>query len=235
VSHDTATGSMPLVEHLRELRVRVLYSAAAVFVGMGLSLAFTHPVIEGLTAMCDVCRFIVVRPTESFVMYFRVALILGLALATPVVLYQMVAFVIPALHRQEKRYLYLMLPGAGALFALGLLFAYRVVVPRSINFLATFLLGVAEPAWSIGEYISFVTNLMFIIGVTFQTPLVVFLLAKIGVLSPAAMRRYRRHAILIVAVLAAVLTPTPDPFTMILVMAPMLLLYELGILLARFA
>jgi sec-independent protein translocase protein TatC len=89
--------------------------------------------------------------------------------------------------------------------------------------------------WRIGNYIAFVTNLLLIIGVTFQTPLVVFLLARIGILSPALMRHYRRHAIVLLAVLAAILTPTPDPFTMMLVLGPMILLYELGILLTRFA
>jgi sec-independent protein translocase protein TatC len=235
VSNEPPLAAMPLLDHLRELRVRMVYAAGAVVIGLLASMAFARPVIDGLTEMCDVCQFIVIRPTEGFIAYFRVALVLGLVLALPVVLYQIVAFILPALHRHERRYLYLMLPGATLLFAAGLAFAYFLVVPRSINFLAQFMMGVATPAWSLGNYIAFVTNLMFVIGLAFQTPLVVFVLARIGLLTPARMSRYRRHAILIIAVLAAVLTPTPDPFTMLMVMVPMWLLYELGIILARFA
>lgn len=223
------------MDHLRELRTRVLYSAGAVVIGMFASLAFAGAVARGLERMCTVCRFIYSRPTESFTTYFRVALVLGLALATPVVLFQVVAFVLPALHPSERRRLYVLLPGAGALFAAGLAFAYFIVLPRSVNFLATFQSDLAQPYWTFGEYLAFVTNLMLVIGVAFQTPLVVFMLARLGVVSAARLGRYRRHAVLVIAIAAAVLTPTPDPFTMVLVMAPMWILYELGIVLARVA
>jgi sec-independent protein translocase protein TatC len=235
VSSDEPLAVMPLVEHLRELRKRVIYSAGAVLVGLLASLVFAEPVAKGLERMCTVCQFIYSRPTESFTTYFRVALVLGLVLAMPVVLYQVVAFVVPGLHRHERRYLYLVLPGAAALFALGLAFAYRVVLPRSVDFLAGFQSDLASPFWTLGEYLAFVTNLMFVIGLAFEMPLVVFLLAKLRIVTPQRMAHYRRHAIVLLAVLAAVLTPTPDPFTMLLVLAPMWLLYELGIVLARFA
>jgi sec-independent protein translocase protein TatC len=228
-------ASMPLMDHIRELRTRILVSAAAVAVGMAASLFVTRPVINGLEHMCTVCDFIFIRPTEAFAAYFRTALLLGLILALPVILYQAVAFIVPGLHRHERRVLYLMLPGAGVLFALGLAFGYFLVVPRSINFLATFLGQSAAPAWSLGLYISFVTNLLFVIGITFQTPLVVFVLARLGLATPSRLAHYRRHAIVAIAIAAAVLTPTPDPFTMFLVMVPMVVLYELGILLARLA
>lgn len=226
---------MPLMEHIRELRTRILRSLAAVLAGTAVALVAAQPIIHGLQSMCTVCTYIFIRPTEAFGAYFRVALVLGIALALPVLIYQVVAFVLPGLHRRERRYLYLMLPGGLLLFLIGLAFGYLVVVPRAINFLATFLMGTAEPAWSLGMYISFVTNLLFIIGLTFETPLIVLVLAKIGLATPDRLTRYRRHAILVIAVAAAVLTPTPDPVTMFLVMAPMVLLYEFGILLARIA
>jgi sec-independent protein translocase protein TatC len=233
MSRGAETAAMPLMEHIRELRRRVLLSAAAVLGGTAVSLIVTRPVIGGLQEMCTVCEYIFIRPTEAFAAYFRVALVLGLVLAMPVVLFQAVAFVMPGLHPHERRYLLLMLPGAAALFALGLAFGYFVVVPRAIDFLATFLMGSATPAWSLGMYIAFVTNLLFVIGLTFQTPLVVLVLAKVGLATPARLTRYRRHAVLVCAIAAAVLTPTPDPVTMFLVMVPMLVLYEVGILLSR--
>ena len=185
--------------------------------------------------MCRVCTFQIVDPTEGFVTYFRIALVLGLVFAIPVILYQVVAFVLPALHRNERRYLFLMLPGAAVMFAIGLSFGYFIVLPRTINFLAEFLIDYAEPNWRLSNYVAFVTNMLLMVGMAFLTPLAVYLLSKLGVVSPAFLSHYRRHAIVVLAVLAAVLTPTPDPFTMFLVLAPIVLRYELGIVLARFA
>jgi sec-independent protein translocase protein TatC len=242
--------SMPLMEHLRELRTRLIYSVGALFVGMMLSLSFSESVMYGLMGVCGSgCCFQAIEPLEKVTTWFRIALILGLVIATPVILYQIVAFVMPALHRHERRYFLLLLPGAGVLFAVGLLFGYYLVLPQTIGFLVGFLggstdltkLGGGIPDESgifftclrISTYISFLTNLLLVIGLAFQTPLVVFLLSKIGLLTPAIMTRYRRHAIVVIAVLAAVLTPTPDPFTMFMVAVPMYILYELGGLMAR--
>jgi sec-independent protein translocase protein TatC len=169
------------------------------------------------------------------VTFFRVALVLGLVFATPVVLYQVVAFVAPGLHASERRILFLMLPGAAVMFALGLAFGYFVAVPRAVAFLSTFLGWAAEPNWTLSNYVAFIMNMLLVVGVTFETPLVIFVLAKLHIVSPAFLAHYRRHAIVLLAVLAAVLTPTPDPFTMLIVLAPMVVLYEVGILLARFA
>ena len=236
---DGPLPAMPLTEHLRELRTRLIWSVGALLAGMLASVAFAGRVIAGLSAMCQAClhpcHIQVVHPTEGVVTYFRVALVLGLVVSLPVLLYQLVAFVLPALHRHERRYLFLLLPGATVFFALGLAFGYFVVLPQTICFLADFLGPSADPNWTMGNYIAFVTNMLLVIGIAFQTPLVVYLLAKIGIVRPALMARYRRHAIVVLAVLAAVLTPTPDPFTMFLVLVPMVLLYELGLLLARFA
>ena len=234
MSSGDPAAKMPLMDHLRELRTRVMYSVGALLVGMVISLVVTRQMIAGLTEMCDVCQFIVIRPTESIIAYFRVALILGLVLATPVILYELVSFVLPGLHENERRYLFLLLPGSAIMFALGISFGYFIVLPRTINFLASFLIDEAAAAWSLGTYIAFVTNLLFVVGVSFLTPIVVYMLSKLGILSPQILSRYRRHAILIIAIIAAVLTPTPDPFTMILVATPMIVLYELGILMARF-
>lgn len=230
--------TMPLVEHLRELRKRVMLSLGAVLLGMGLSLTVSPRVMNYLIGLCGECEIISTQPLEQFTTYFRVALLLGIALGMPVILYQIVMFVMPALHRHERRYMLFMLPGAGVLFLVGVGFGLMIVLPRTIQFLAQFLAGSSvevRPAFTLGAYIAFMTNLLFIIGASFQTPLVVYLMAKLGVVSTAFLSRYRKHAILVLAVLAAVMTPTPDPFTMLMVLGPMYALYELGILLARFA
>ncbi len=148
-------------------------------------------------------------------------------------------YVMPALHKHEKRYLILLLPGASVLFIVGLVFGFELVLPRTISFLATFLAEgdsmVAKPTYRIGNYVAFMSNLLFMIGAAFQTPLVVYLFAKLGIVTPAFLSHHRKHAILVLAVLSSIMTPTPDPFTMLMVFIPMVLLYEVGILLARFA
>lgn len=231
----SAPSAMPLLEHLRELRNRLIYTVAALGVGMILSLPLSVSVIEGLQELCAACEIIAVHPTETVITYFRVSLVLGLVIATPVILYQAVSFVSPGLHDQERRIFYIMLPGAALLFAGGLVFGYFVALPRAVAFLSTFLGDVAAANWTLSNYVAFTMNLLLVVGIAFQTPLVIFVLAKLNIVSPAFLRHYRRHAIVLMAVAAAVLTPTPDPFTMVILLAPMILLYELGILLARFA
>jgi sec-independent protein translocase protein TatC len=234
----TTLSTMPLMEHLRELRGRLMWSVGTVMVGMIIGWFAAQPVIDALTSMCTVCDrgFIAVRVLETLVTKLRVAFIVGLAFAMPMVLYQIVAFVLPALHRHEKRYLWLFLPGASLLFIAGMAFGFTFVVPRTVNFLVGFLEGTEnlEVQPRIDDYVSFMTNLVLVIGLAFQTPLVVLLLTKLRIVSAQTLGRYRRHAVLVIAVAAAVLTPTPDPFTMFMVMGPMYILFELGILLSRF-
>ncbi|MFQ5459273.1 MAG: twin-arginine translocase subunit TatC [Anaerolineae bacterium] len=233
ISQDRA--AMPLMDHLRELRRRLIYIVAALVVGMVLSLPATIRVMRGLQDVCPLCQLQAIHPTETIVTYFRVSLVLGMVFAMPVILYHAVAFVSPGLLPAERRLLYLMLPGAAVLFALGLAFGYFLAVPRAVAFLSQFLGDVAAAQWTLSNYVAFVMNLLLIIGLTFETPLVVFVLAKLNIVTPAFLGHYRRHAIVIMAVVAAVLTPTPDPYTMLLVLAPMIVLFELGVLLARIA
>lgn len=240
-------AAMPLMEHLRELRTRLMWSVGSVMIGMIIGLGFSKAVINGLIGMCTACNeMIVVQPLEGFTTYFRVALMLGVCFATPMLVYQLVAFVMPALMPGERKWLYIFLPGAFVLFVCGLLFGYFIVFPRTINFLIKFLDGSATaqltggtikivPRPQLSLYIAFFTNLLMIIGLTFETPLLVLLLAKLKLVTTKTLGRYRRHAIIVMAVAAAILTPTPDPFTMLMVLVPMYLLYEMGILLARFA
>jgi sec-independent protein translocase protein TatC len=157
------------------------------------------------------------------------------ALAMPVLVYQLISFIAPGLTRQEKRYLYFVLPGATISFVAGAAFAYFIMLPTAIPFLKGFLSDIIEPNWFVDKYISFITSLLFWVGLSFETPLLIFFLSKLGIVTPAVLSRYRKYAILVIAVLAAVITPTPDPFNMVLVMGPLILLYEIGILLAKLA
>ena len=225
---------MTLIEHLEELRGRLIKSAIALAVTTLASLIFTGRLLKILVAPAGI-KPIFLRPTEMFVTYMRVALISGTALAMPVIVYQVLRFVLPALKPHERRYLYIIVPGATFSFLLGLAFAYFAMLPFALRYLLSFGGNIAEAKWAIGEYISFVTKLLFWVGVTFETPLLVFFLAKLGVVTPEMLARYRKYAIVAIAVLAAVITPTPDPFNMMVVMVPLLILYEIGVLLAKLA
>ena len=178
---------------------------------------------------------IFLRPTEMFVTYMKVALLSGVAIAMPVIVYQFIRFVLPALKPNERRYLTIIIPGATLSFLLGLTFAYFAMLPFALRYLLTFGGDLVEAKLAIADYISFVTTLLFWVGIIFETPLLIFFLAKIGVITPQMLSRNRKFAYLATAIIAAVITPTPDPFNMMVVMVPLVVLYEVGVLLARLA
>jgi sec-independent protein translocase protein TatC len=153
----------------------------------------------------------------------------------PVIVYQIGRFVSPGLTKEEKRYLFILVPGATISFLGGVAFAYFVMMPAAIPFLLGFLSDVVEQRWAIGEYLSFVTSLLFWIGLAFELPLFVYFLAKIGLVNAEMLSRNRKYALVGIAVLSAVITPTVDPLNMALVMGPLIVLYELGVILARIA
>ncbi len=224
-----------IIEHLEELRGRLIRSVIALTVTTLFSFIFARQFLQLLIAPMGETPPVSLSPTTNIVVFAKVALISGVALAMPVLVYQLISFIAPGLTAQERRYLYLVLPGATVSFVAGVAFAYFVMLPRTIPFLKGFLGDVIQPSWSIDKYISFITFLLFWVGVSFETPLLIFFLAKLGIVTSASLSRYRKYAILVVAVIAAVITPTPDPFNMILIMLPLIVLYEIGILLARLA
>ncbi|NIV30932.1 MAG: twin-arginine translocase subunit TatC, partial [Anaerolineae bacterium] len=165
----------------------------------------------------------------------KVALLCGVILAMPFIVYQVARFIAPGLTKSEKRYLWVLVPGATLCFITGVAFAYFVMLPAALPFLGSFMADLIEQNWAIGEYLSFVTSLLFWIGVAFELPLFVYFLAKAGVIDAQTLSKNRKYAIIAIAVLAAVITPTVDPLNMALVMGPLIVLYELGVILARIA
>ncbi len=226
---------MPLMDHLRELRTRLIRAVLALFVTTSVSFLVAKRALEFLIRPMGETLPQALKPTEVIGNYMKVALICGVALAMPIIVYQIGRFVTPALNRRERRYLYLLVPGATLSFVAGAAFAYFVMMPTAIPFLQGFLSDIIEQRWAIGEYLSFVTSLLFWIGVSFELPLFVFFLAKLGILKAETLSKNRKYAIVGIAVLAAVITPTVDPLNMFLVMGPLIILYELGVLLARIA
>ncbi|MPM68878.1 Sec-independent protein translocase protein TatC [bioreactor metagenome] len=163
----------------------------------------------------------------------RVSLLLGVILAFPMIIYQLLLFVLPGLNIREKRSILLAIPFATLFFLAGVAFAYFVMLPAALPFLINFLGVTTNPRLS--SYISFITNLLFWIGVVFELPLLVYVIARFGLLTPKNMLRYWRQAIVIIAILAAIITPTVDPVNMSLMMLPLVVLYFISVLFAWLA
>lgn len=226
---------MSLFEHLNELRIRLTWAAAALFVGTAISMIFAKQALQLLILPLGTYVPQTISPTENFVVYFRVALIGGVIIAMPMIVYQAVRFILPGLMPEERKYLYFLLPGATISYAAGVAFAALIMLPTAINFMQNFLRDVIQPGWTLDNYIDFVTRVLFWMGIVFETPLLIFFLAKLGIVNSRQLARGRKWAVLGTAVVAALVTPTPDPVNMMIVMVPLYLLYELSIILARFA
>jgi len=237
LAHEGAPGDKELTifEHLSELRERMIKATLALVIGTLISVAFANRALEVLTLPLGQQVPQTIHPTESFVVYFRVALIGGVTLAMPVIVYQIVAFMVPGLMPQEKKYLYYLLPGVFICFGGGVAFAALIMLPAAIHFMQGFLATIVENRWTLNNYIGFVTRVLFWMGVVFQTPLIMFFLTKLGVTTPKKLSRFRKYAILLISIIAALVTPTPDPINMMIVMLPLYLLYEVGIVLSRIA
>jgi len=220
-----------ILEHLTELRGRLIKCFIALMVGTVLAMFFVEPSIRLLTRPLGDTIPQTLAPTESLSVYFRIAFIGGVALAMPVLVYQIVAFLLPGLLPEERQYLYLLIPGVTISFIVGAVFCVAVMLPAAISFMQGFLETVVENRWSLDYYISFITRVMFAMGVVFQTPLVLLFLSKLGIVNAKQLGGFRKYAVLLTSIVAAIITPTPDPFNMMLVMIPLYLLYEVGVLL----
>ena len=226
---------MTYSEHLVELRERLIKCTVALAVAIAISFLFTNTIFDILKSRSAGVTLIRTGVAEMIGTYFKVAVLTGVILAMPVWLYQIMMFVAPGMTRQERRYLFAALPGIIASFVIGVLFGYFVLLPPALNFLIHFGEDIALPLIRVGDYVSVVTSLLFWIGVIFETPLVIFILARLGVVTPKLLAQHRKHAAVGAFVIAAVITPTVDPVNQTLVAGPLILLYELGIQLARLA
>jgi sec-independent protein translocase protein TatC len=226
-------AEMTLQEHLVEVRdrlVRVLMVLLPLFV---LAFFLSPNVLHQIQMKAQATEGLDVRsPTDPLTLYFKVALYIAVALGMPAIIYQVVAFLSPGLTRKEKRALFSALPFISLLFLGGIAYGYFVAAPQALIFLSGFQSNVFSWQPDGQETLSFFLTLMLGLGISFQLPLVMFVLAKLGILLPRQMRAWRRYAVLVIAIAAAVITPSTDPFNMILVAIPLYLLYELGIIIS---
>jgi len=227
---------MSLLEHLEELRRRLLICLVAVAIGTAIAFIFSDALMEVLLRLAgpDI-QVQAIEVPEKFTTSMRLALIMGIALAMPVLIHQTWLFLRPALFPHERRYILLGLPLVTLFFVGGVLFSYFLALPAALRFLLNFGSGLVSTRPQLGPYLSFVSTLLLWSGISFELPVFLFFLAKIHVLDWRRLARWRKYAFLIICILAAVITPTPDPVNMMIVALPLYLLYEIGILLARLA
>ncbi|MCH8987460.1 MAG: twin-arginine translocase subunit TatC [Chloroflexi bacterium] len=229
------------LQHLGELRRRVFICVVAVLVGSAASFVFFEQLIEILVQPARDLNLgtggdlIYTEVTELLTTAIKVSIVAGLVLASPVIIYQAVMFVAPGLTGREKRYLFGFMPAVISAFAGGVAFAYFVLTPPALHFLLTFGGDVAVPLIRVSNIVNLMIRLLFWMGLAFETPLVMYLLAQLGIVSAQSLSRFRRYWVVVAFVLAAIITPTVDPFNQALVAGPLLVLYEVGILLARIA
>lgn len=229
---------MGLFEHLNELRVRLTRAFLAVFIGTVIGFFFAGEVLDFLrqpycaaVSSAELCRLQIIDPTGSVLVYFRVALMLGGIIGIPMVTYQAMMFIVPGLTPKERRYVLFSIPPITFLFLLGISFAWFVLMPPALSFLQNFQPQLFNTEWTADAYLGFVTALIFWMGVAFETPLIFFVLALLGLVEAGTLARNWRLAVVGASIAAALITPTIDPVNMFLVMGPLMTLYLLSIIL----
>jgi len=222
--------SKPLVEHLEELRGRLIVSLVALAAASVIAYGFVDEILKWLLEPAGSVIF--VKPMEALVTRLKVAVFSGLFLVLPVILFQFWKFVLPALYAREVRFIKWLITGSYVLFVCGVLFAYYGVFPNALRFLLSFARETIEPRLTFGNYVSFVINFLLAFGAVFQLPLAVLFLTKTGMVEPDYFVRKRKIAVVIIFAGAAVLTP-PDIFSQLMIALPAILLYEVSLLCTR--
>ena len=224
---------LTLLGHFQELRRRLIRSVIAVAIATTLSFIFYKWIFHILMLPAHDIKLVFIEMTEMVGTVMKVCLASGLILAMPYLTLQAIMFVSPALTRKEKKYVYIILPWIVFMFLAGVVFGYFILIPPATTFLLTFGADIATPQIKIGNYISIITRLLLAIGIIFEMPVVITFLARIGVVNSNWLASKRKMAIIVAFILAAIITPTFDPINQSLVAAPLIILYEIGIWLAK--
>jgi sec-independent protein translocase protein TatC len=228
--------TMGFLDHLEELRKRIIYSVIAVAVGFGVCWwkvekiydFVQRPIVEVLVKHNYAPKLGYLNPTDPFNLYLKVAALAGLFLTSPFVLYQVWSFIAPGLYRKEKKYVVPFMVSTITLFVFGGYFGYRIVYPAALDFLIGFG-NQFQPMITIGEYTSLFLSIVLGMGLIFEMPILVFFLALMGIVSAGFMWKNFRYSILVIFIIAAIVTPTTDILNMCIFAAPMIALYAVSI------
>jgi len=229
---------MTFLDHLEELRWRIIYSLIGVIVGAVICFVFIDFLVD--IVLLNPARKVGadlqnLKPFGQVFLYFQVAIVGGLILSIPNVFYQLWRFISPALHKREKKYIMAIVIFSSLCFLSGIVFAYFVMLPLTLSFAAHFGSTTIKNQFAIDEYMSIIFSVMLGAGLIFELPMISFFLSKLGILKPSFMRKYRRHAIVIIMILAAVLSPGTDPVSQLVLAVPLVVLYEVSIIISKFS
>ena len=225
---------MPIMSHFTEMRRRFFRSVIAIVVATALAFIFYNQIFDFLLIPAGPDfdpNYIEVMEMISTI--FKVCLTAGFIIAMPFIVYQFFAFLAPALRPNEKRYVYMAVPFVGGLFLAGVAFAYYVALPAALDFLLSFGAGIADPEIRISNYINIVTRLLVAVGISFELPIIIMVMARVGIVTPEWLAGKRKIWLVVAFVLGALITPTFDPINQTIIAIPLIILYELSIILAR--
>lgn len=231
-SDEEAPAGMNFLEHLGELRKRLLISVIILVVCAGCMAYFAHDLMKNVflkpatDANLDLQNL---QPFGQPFLYFKVIAISGLIVAMPFILYQFWLFISPALYETERKWVLKATFFTSLCFIVGVIFSYIVLIPSMLAFAANFGSELIENNIDVNQYFGFISMILLASGILFQLPIISYILSKMGIISPKILSKYRRHAIVLILILAAILTPTPDPISQLIFAAPIFLLYELSI------
>jgi len=226
------TSEMPFLDHLEELRVRIIRSLLALFIAAIGAYTLSGRLLSILVRAAGELQAI--SPLETFTVRLKIAVMAGLIIALPIILFQLWRFVAPGLLDREKHVAAGLIFSATACFIIGGVFSFLLVGPMALRFLEGFATEEIKNMWSVSRYVSFILRLMLAFGIVFELPVAIFFLSKMGIVTPRLLRTKRRYAIVFIFVLAATLTP-PDIFTQLMLAMPLILLYEIGVLVSAAA
>ncbi len=226
-----------MVEHLSELRRRIIICLVSLLIASICTFSFASGILRLLRLPSKglIDRLVFFSPQEAFLVYIKVAIFSGLVISMPIILYQLWAFISPAIEERLKKYTINFILLALIAFICGLSFAYFFLLPAGLRFLLDFAKDNLEPLISVSKYLSFVFGLILGCGLVFEMPVLSFILSKLGIINPKFLRKKFKYAVILVFIVAAIITPTPDVFNMIILAIPMLFLYELSIWVSKLA
>lgn len=222
-----AKHEMTVIEHLNELRQRLFVVLISVVLASLICLVYAAKLLDVVSMGLSL---IYIRPSEAFMAHVRIAVTTGLTACTPIIFYNVAAYLMPAFTRREKRMLILGVVLMLALFFSGIYFAWSMVFPLAMDFFARFATDTLTPYYTVGDYVSFATSFFLAFGLVFQLPVVFWVLGSLGLVTARLLRQVRKFALVVIVILAAFLTP-PDVVSQTLLAMPMLVLYEFGIIL----
>lgn len=227
-------GEMGFLDHLGELRKRIILALVGLIVASIIAgvFVFEFNFIDRILLAQAVKSGLNLQNLKPFgqpFLFFKVTLVLGIILSFPFMLYQLWKFIAPGLYENERRWVSTITFFTSLCFLSGVAFAYWVMIPSMLDFAASFGSPQIKNMIDITEYFSFLSTLLLASGLMFEMPMVCFVLSRVGLLTPKTMRKYRRHGIIVILIIAAILTPTPDPISQLIFAAPLLILYEISI------